>query len=338
MTEHIFSVVELNEHLEPAIAQITPDVIRVRGTLTTWKASRAWQRGELVTHIDDDVAARLSLGCTAKRGKGIARNVAIAGTSIVTPIDVTVTGKLTFHPRFGLRFEVVDIDPASITEAASETKRDDLLAEFANRGLIDRQRNLETPTIKTIGLISPQSGEAGRTDALEILNPIGLPIIEKRVLTGGSKAASRIATAIAQLEPRTDVIAIVRGGGATSDLHVWDDATVAKAIVRCDTPIIVGVGHSTDDHIARRVAWHGANTPTAAAQHLKHLIAPEPVLAAAAQPAIPSPPQPSPIPDIARHGHIAPAPIRPRRALTRLAIAAVIVIAVVVAYLLGLSR
>lgn len=50
-------------------------------------------------------------------------------------------------------------------------------------------------------------------------------------------------SAIAQLAPRTDVIAIVRGGGASSDLHVWNHENVVTTIARCNTPIVVGVGH-----------------------------------------------------------------------------------------------
>ena len=270
----ILRVDELSQQLEPIIAAITPQPVYVRGTLTSWKRSRAWQRGELVTHLDNDVVAKLTIGCKAKRGVAISSRLAAAGTPLEPPIDITVCGMLTYHQRWGFRFELHSIDPNSITTADAHTTRAQLIERFTQQGLLDRQQGLTLNTIESIGLIIPLSGNAGRQDALDILTPLSLPIIEKRVPTNGPKAATKIATAINRLEAQTDIIAIVRGGGAASELHVWDTETVTTAIAQCDTPIVIGVGHSTDEHLSRQVAWHGATTPTAAAQHIANIIAP----------------------------------------------------------------
>ena len=333
MTDPI-SLEELNYHLESAISGITPEPINVRGTLTTWKRSKAWQRGELVTQTDKDIAARLSMGCTAKRGIGISRRIAESGRTLKTPVDVTVTGRLTFHPKYGLRFEVINIDPDTLAEAGAKTNKDELLASLGETQLLDRQRNLPNPDITKIGLITPQSGDAGRNDALAILSPTGIPIIEQRVLTGGPTAAASIVSAIAHLAPQTDIIAIVRGGGASSDLYVWDQEHVVTTIARCTTPIVVGVGHSIDNHVARQVAWHGADTPTAAAHHIHRLVTP-PVVPQVVPMVLET--VPAATPNIASgHGHITPAPIRPARTARKVAIAVLIVLALAATYWAGL--
>lgn len=328
----ILRVDELTRQLEPIIATITPRPIHVRGTLTTWKRTRAWQRGELVTHADNDVAAKLTIGCPAKRGVAISTRLAEAGTPLETPVDITVTGMLTYHPRWGFRFELQSIDPDSIATAEAQTNKDELLERFANDGLLEHQRSLTLTEINNIGLVVPLSGDAGRQDALDILTPLSLPIIEKRVPTSGPKAASKIVSAIRALESQSDVIAIVRGGGAASELHVWDTEAVSIAIATCSTPIVIGVGHSTDDHLSRRVAWHGATTPTAAAHHIAGIVAPETAVAPANSESA-GIEQPAPTDYLA--GHVYPAPIRPQSTLKKVLVALAIILSIFIAYWLG---
>lgn len=330
----ILRVDELSQQLGPIIEAITPEPVQVRGTLTTWKRSRAWQRGELVTHNDNDVAAKLTIGCKAKRGVAISSRFAAAGTPLEPPVDVTVTGTLTYHPRWGFRFELHSIDPDSLTTADSHTTRAELIERFTQQGLLDRQKGLTVDTIESIGLIIPLSGEAGRGDALGILAPLDLPIIEKRVATSGPKAASQIVSAIQSLENRTDIIAIVRGGGAASDLHIWDTEPVTTAIATCDTPIVIGVGHSTDEHLSRRVAWHGATTPTAAAVHIANIVAPanQTVIHA---PAGPETAAPQTKQSEYLTGHVAPTQIKGRSPLKKIAVVLLIAIAIAIAYWFG---
>lgn len=338
---HFLRVDELSQQLGPIIEAITPEPIQVRGTLITWQRSRAWQRGELVTHTDNDVAAKLTIGCKAKRGVSISSRFAAAGTPLEPPIDVTVSGTLTYHPRWGFRFELHSIDPNSLTSADSQTTRAELIERFTQQGLLDRQKGLTVDTIESIGLVTPLSGDAGRGDALGILAQLDLPIIEKRVPTSGPKAATKIATAIHQLESQSDVIAIVRGGGAASELHVWDTETVTTAIAQCDTPIVIGVGHSTDEHLSRRVAWHGATTPTAAAQHIANIIAPplgplQPAPAAQSAQTAVQPTQPPVQPDQSQyHGHVTPAPIKSNSPLHKIAVVVLVAIAIAIAYWFG---
>ena len=329
-----YTVAELTQQLETLIGDITPEPVAVRGTLTTWQSSKAWQRGELVTHVDNSIAARITLGCTARHGKAIAWALAVAGYAIEPPVDVTVTGRITLHPQYGLRLQIESIDAATIEEADTRKHRDELVAELEQRGLIERQQTIDIGTIDNIGLITPESGDAGRQDALDILRPLNIPIHERRVQTSGKKAPSSVALAIATLAPATDIIVIVRGGGATSDLHVWDNEAIATAIALCNTPVIVGVGHATDQHIARRVAWHGANTPTAAAQKLADTIRPTPApVATARNPNItPAAIRASPAP---LRGHIDPVPIRSPNRLKWALTAALIVTAVLFSYWLG---
>ena len=65
-----------------------------------------------------------------------------------------------------------------------------------------------------------------------------------------------------------DVLAIVRGGGARTDLAAFDTEPVARAIAEASKPVLCGIGHEIDNSVADIVAHASLKTPTACAQFL----------------------------------------------------------------------
>ena len=50
------------------------------------------------------------------------------------------------------------------------------------------------------------------------------------------------------------MLALVRGGGARTDLAAFDDEAVARAIAACPVPVLTGIGHEVDTSVADEVA------------------------------------------------------------------------------------
>jgi exodeoxyribonuclease VII large subunit len=65
-----------------------------------------------------------------------------------------------------------------------------------------------------------------------------------------------------------DVVVIIRGGGATTDLACFDSYELALNCAQFPLPIISGIGHQRDISILDMVAHTSVKTPTAAAEFL----------------------------------------------------------------------
>lgn len=272
-----YTLVELNTAIAQAVQHLTPEPIWVSGTISTWKKNRGWTRGELVIYTGTNPAAKLQLGCPTKTAIGIDKGFAQHNKKLAAGTDVNVLGQLNYHPVYGLRLNVKTI--ASDTAAQSQTTKNrlELVRYLHDTGIGTKQQHLTLPTdVRTIGLVAPVSGDAAREDALSILRPHNLVIDERRVATAGPQAANAIRAAIGQLETTADLILCIRGGGSSADLTVFDDKRVVTAIGNCQRPIIVGIGHATDQLLATDVAHHGATTPTAAAHWISAHLTPTP--------------------------------------------------------------
>ena len=62
-----------------------------------------------------------------------------------------------------------------------------------------------------------------------------------------------------------DAVVVIRGGGARSELAVFDAEEIALAIADSPVPVLTGLGHETDRSVADEVAHLSLKTPTACA-------------------------------------------------------------------------
>ena len=68
---------------------------------------------------------------------------------------------------------------------------------------------------------------------------------------------------IADEADQWDVVVIIRGGGATSDLSDFDSYPLAACVAQMALPVITGIGHERDETVLDHVAHTHLKTPTA---------------------------------------------------------------------------
>lgn len=270
-----YSVGELADAIGHAVRASFRDEVWVRGEIHD--LSRPPSGHVYLTLVEDrpDGGGKASLSVMLSAANKVAVNRALtrAGGSVrmVDGTEVRIRGRLDWYsPRGQLQLRMTAIDPA-YTLGQLEVARAELLARLAGEGLLERNGLLAMPVVPLrVGLVTSQ-GSAAEADFLDELTRSGISfhVIAADVRVQGAGAPRAVASGIASLAARAcDVIAVVRGGGARTDLAAFDDELVARAIALAPVPVLTGVGHETDRSVADDVAHTSAKTPTACAQLL----------------------------------------------------------------------
>ena len=194
-----------------------------------------------------------------------------AGVALASGLNVLVKVQVSFSPIYGLSLNVLDIDP-SFTVGELELKRQQTIARLKDEGCFDMNSSLQIPSLpRRIAIVSSPTA-AGYRDFMKQLhgNEGGVRFHTELFAAQmqGEEAPGSIVAAlenIASREEEFDAVAIIRGGGAAMDLVCFDDYTLAVNIAQFPLPVVTGIGHDHDFHIADMVAHTWLKTPTAAA-------------------------------------------------------------------------
>ena len=196
------------------------------------------------------------------------------GQAFTSGIKVLVQVSVEFHELYGYSLTVLDIDP-TYTVGDMERKRREILRQLEEEGVIDLNKELEMPMLpQRIAVISSATA-AGYGDFCNQLvnNPRGYGFHTELfpAIMQGERVEESILSALDAINNRLeefDVVVIIRGGGATSDLSGFDTYLLAASCAQFPLPIITGIGHDRDDTVIDKVTHTRVKTPTAAAEFL----------------------------------------------------------------------
>lgn len=196
------------------------------------------------------------------------------GQPFTSGITVLVKVTVDFHETYGFGLNVVDIDP-SYTLGEIARNRMLVLKKLEEDGVLTMNKELPlAEPLNRIAVISSQTA-AGYEDFNSQLehNSVGAIFYTKLfpAIMQGDRSEGSIISALEQIYEHKkwfDVVVIIRGGGATSDLSCFDSYAMATHCAQFPLPIISGVGHERDVTVLDAVAHTRVKTPTAAAEFL----------------------------------------------------------------------
>lgn len=196
------------------------------------------------------------------------------GQPFVAGIKVLVEVVVGFHELYGYSLTVLDIDPA-YTLGDLALRRREILKQLEEEGVLTLNKELPMPMLpQRVAVISSPTA-AGYGDFCHQLqyNPRGYYFHVELfpALMQGDSTEETILAALDDINARLqefDVVVIIRGGGATSDLSGFDTYMLAAACAQFPLPVITGIGHERDDTLLDSVAHTRVKTPTAAAEYL----------------------------------------------------------------------
>ena len=196
------------------------------------------------------------------------------GQAFSTGLTVLVRVTVDFHEAYGFGLNVVDIDP-SYTLGEIARNRMLVLKQLEEDGVLTLNKELPlAEPLNRIAVISSQTA-AGYEDFHNQLehNSAGVIFYSKLfpATMQGDRSEGSIIAALEKIYTHKelfDVVVIIRGGGASSDLSCFDSYALATNCAQFPIPIISGIGHERDVTVLDAVAHTRAKTPTAAAEFL----------------------------------------------------------------------
>jgi exodeoxyribonuclease VII large subunit len=261
-----------------AIAGAFPEEIWVQGEIRDLNRAPSGHVYFSLTDPDSEESPAPMLPVTLFASEKYAVNRVLQRSGAVRMTDgvaVRIRGQIGHYAARGvvqLRMTWIDTE-YTLGKLAAERER--LIRSLDERGLLEKNRALPMPLVPLrVGLVT-SAGSAADADFTHELDSSGFAweLTRADARVQGVDAVREVVGAIARLEAAgTEVIAIVRGGGAQTDLAAFDSEEIAVAIAGCGVPVFTGIGHEIDVSIADLVA-RSYKTPTACAAALVARIA-----------------------------------------------------------------
>ena len=180
----------------------------------------------------------------------------------------------TFHEAYGFAYQVSDIDP-DYTLGDIVRKRMEIIRQLKEAGIFDLQRQLALPRFAQRIAVVSSAQAAGYGDFCHQIddNSYGLSFSHElfAAIMQGEQVEQSVIAALDRINARIDefdVVVIIRGGGATTDMSGFDTLALAENVANFPLPIITGIGHDRDECILDMVSYMRVKTPTAAAAFL----------------------------------------------------------------------
>lgn len=198
----------------------------------------------------------------------------VTGQRLHAGMKVLLLVKATFHPAYGFSWNIIDIDP-TYTMGDLARRRQEIIAALKEEGVFDLNKSIGIPMFaQRIAVISSETA-AGYGDFCGQLadNPYGFQFSTRLfpAVMQGEMVEQSVISALDSINAEIeefDVVVIIRGGGATSDLSGFDTLALAENVANFPLPVITGIGHDRDESVLDMISCVRVKTPTAAADFL----------------------------------------------------------------------
>ena len=189
------------------------------------------------------------------------------GSPLSSGIGVLVRVVVTYHEIYGFSLQIIDLDP-NYTLGDVERRRRETIERLKEDGVWDMNRELSLPRpLLRIAVVSSATAAGYRDFMTEIgSSPFNFNVTLFEATMQGEGAEESVVnalSAIAERESDFDIAVIIRGGGSTSALALFDSYRIALDVTQMPMAVITGIGHDKDVSVVDMVAHYMCKTPTA---------------------------------------------------------------------------
>lgn len=191
------------------------------------------------------------------------------GQRLTKGMKILFKATVQHHAVYGMSLQIQQID-ALHTIGDMERRRQQTIEQLQKEGVWDMNRSQPMPlVVQRVAVISSATA-AGYRDFMKELERSAYRIETElfEATMQGEKCDESIVAALYAVAGRAeefDAVAIIRGGGSTSDLECYNSYLLAFAVTQFPLPVLTGIGHDKDTSVTDMVAHTPLKTPTAVA-------------------------------------------------------------------------
>ena len=192
-----------------------------------------------------------------------------SGQRLTKGMKILFKATVQHHAVYGMSLQIQQID-ALHTIGDMERRRQQTIEQLQKEGVWEQNRSLPMPlVVQRVAVISSATA-AGYQDFMKELGRSVYRIeteLFEATMQGERCDESIVAAlyAVAERSEEFDAVAIIRGGGSTSDLECYNSYLLAFAVTQFPLPVLTGIGHDKDTSVTDMVAHTPLKTPTAVA-------------------------------------------------------------------------
>src|SRR5690606_38152685 len=173
------------------------------------------------------------------------RFVNTTGQSLSNGMKILALVNVQFHEIYGLSINIKDIDP-NFTIGERAKRKQEIIDQLNREGLVHLNKQFILPRVPQRLAVVSSSTAAGLGDFENQLNQqpqdYHVPSDLFPPTMQGNDASEPITNSILPIEgelrqKKFDLLVIIRGGGAKTDMDCFDDYDLAKVIASCSLPV-----------------------------------------------------------------------------------------------------
>ena len=185
-----------------------------------------------------------------------------------TGMKVIAHGSVSIYaPAGSLQLYLDRVEPKGVGALALAYQQ--LVSRLEAEGLFAPGRKRRLPFLpRRLAVVTSRHGAAVR-DVIHVVQrrcPITDVVVVPTLVQGEGAVRAMVGALDLAGRAEVDLVLLVRGGGSLEDLQAFNSEEVARAVVACRHPVVVGVGHESDTSVADLVADRRAPTPSVAAE------------------------------------------------------------------------
>ena len=271
-----FTLYELQRIIGAAVEQFLPHPVWVSAEIAELKTNRSGHC--YLELIERDEQSQSGSGAKAQVRAVIWKNLfprlatkfeQATGQPLTSSLKVLVEVSVSHHPVYGLSLQITDIDP-TYTIGEAERQRQITISQLKADGVWDMNREVAIPrVVQHVAVISSATAAGYRDFMQEITSSpydIHTTLFEATMQGEGCEQSVMAAMmAVAERSDEFDAVAIIRGGGSTSDLECFNSYLISLCVAQFPLPVLTGIGHDKDVSVVDMVAAVPLKTPTAVA-------------------------------------------------------------------------